>query len=149
VLIAVAAVVVRRGRARRWRPGRALTDVVRASRRTSAEEAAVGDGPDDGRVGDTRPDLSQLDDVRAAAHLERAAARRRQPPLTASEESDFVMTIANGGGTLQAGSTAAITVTITPEGLGNSQAGTAPYVTVNPGGATVSFTVSLPCTFCG
>jgi uncharacterized membrane protein YgcG len=65
VLIAVAAAVVRRGRARRWLPGRALVDVVRASRRTGAEEAAVGDGPDDARVCDTRPDLAQLDDLRA------------------------------------------------------------------------------------
>lgn len=318
-LIAVAAVVIRRGRARRWRRGPTLLDVVRASRRTSAQKTAGGDGPDDDRIGDTRPDLPQLDDVWAgsaedpepdavadddavggsrwrpqAGVLVPAAAiillvcglgmavvmggsrhstasrgsaaagvdpgpgqsqiasasattspqpgkhpangthaaaspgpgkspsngaaaagssgsgssgtsgaagsgasgaggrgtsgagggpptpgtldglpsspvvctglsptayscnftfRAEGGPVNyevlepASEEPDFVMTIANGGGTLQADSTAAITVTITPEGLG--QADTAPYVTVNPGGATVSFTVSLPCTFCG
>jgi hypothetical protein len=45
-LVAVAAVAIRRGRVRRWRPGRALLNAVRASRRTSAEPDAAVDGHD-------------------------------------------------------------------------------------------------------
>jgi hypothetical protein len=75
-LVAIAALVIRRGRVRRWRPGRPLLDVVRVSRRTSAEKAAVGDGPDDGRVGGVPPDRAQLDAARAgwAEDAEPAAA---------------------------------------------------------------------------
>ena len=65
VLIAVAAALIRRGRVRRWRPGRALLyavrNAVRTSRRTSPEEAAVGDGPDDGQVCDSPAGPAQLD----------------------------------------------------------------------------------------
>lgn len=71
-LVAIAAVVIRRGRVRRWRPGRALGNAARASRGPSPEKAAVRDGPDDSGVGDTRPDPAWLDDVRAgsAEHAE-------------------------------------------------------------------------------
>jgi uncharacterized membrane protein YgcG len=65
VLIAVAAALIRRGRVRRWRPGRALLDAgrnaVRTSRRTTPVEVAVGDGPDDGQVCDSLPGPAQLD----------------------------------------------------------------------------------------
>jgi hypothetical protein len=66
-LVAVAALLIRRGRVRRWRPGRALLDAVRGNRRTSVEKTAVGDGPDDSDVCATRPDPAWLDDVRAGS----------------------------------------------------------------------------------
>jgi len=100
-LIAVTAVVIRRGRVRRWRPGRALLNAVRAGRRTSADKAAVGDRPDDGRFRDTRPDLAQPDDVRAGAEPDgddAAGARRWRPQAGVLVPAAAVILLASGMG---------------------------------------------------